>query len=69
MRSFTKKNQNALVLIPCCKQKSVYPFQGQFQQPLHDLESLRNQYFLIGTSFLPGQIGNMLKNKLYYHVC
>jgi len=26
MRSFTKKNQNALVLIPCCKQKSVHPF-------------------------------------------
>ena len=34
------------------------------------VEILRaNPNFLIGTSFPPGQIGNMLKYKLYYHVC
>jgi len=43
LHPFSKRNQNALVLVPCCKQKSVSPFQGQFQQPLHGLQPLRNQ--------------------------
>lgn len=37
-----KKNQNALVLIPCCKQKNVTPFQGQ-SQPIPNIQPLRTQ--------------------------
>ncbi|MCM8784794.1 MAG: hypothetical protein NC899_00880, partial [Candidatus Omnitrophica bacterium] len=37
-----KQNWNALVLIPCCKQKRVVAFQGQ-SQPLPNVQQLRNQ--------------------------
>jgi hypothetical protein len=37
-----KKSQNALVLIPCCKQKNVTPFQGQ-SQPILNIQPLRIQ--------------------------
>lgn len=37
-----KQNQNALVLIPCCKQKNVVAFQGQ-SQAVPNVQPLRNQ--------------------------
>jgi len=35
-------NRNALVLIPCCKQKNIFPIRGQFQ-PVADIQRLRSQ--------------------------
>jgi len=38
-----KKSQNALVLIPCCKQKNVVAFRGQFQPSVPNIQNLRAQ--------------------------
>lgn len=40
--TITKQNQNALLLIPCCKQKKVVAFQGQ-SQGVPGIQPLRNQ--------------------------
>lgn len=37
-----KENPNALLLIPCCKEKRVIAFQGQ-SQPIHSIQPLRDQ--------------------------